>query len=302
MDNLKDMGSAIKAMPQYLELLGKYSVHLNMSQKCMDEFNRKDLITLASLEQEMATGEDAQGNEARHVMTKMTPILARSNVSTHDRMRLLMLYLISQGGMAPSDLEALLNKANLNLDDKNTVSNLFHIGVRIMSEGRKKKKAKASKGKKVQKDEDVPYELSRFVPVVKTTLENLIAGTLSPEGFPGTKGDGSNLTAAAPVVNLKKGGVAPKFAGKKPAAQPVGNRVIVFICGGMTYSEIRSVYEVSKKRNRACYIGSTHIITPATFIDELKRIKPLNTVSGPTPSSSTTTTSSAAATTASSGH
>ncbi|CAO1624396.1 unnamed protein product [Parajaminaea phylloscopi] len=47
-------------------------------------------------------------------------------------------------------------------------------------------------------------------------------------------------------------------------------RVIVFVAGGMTYSEMRSVYQISQKMNKDGYIGSSHVFTPETFINALK--------------------------------
>lgn len=47
-------------------------------------------------------------------------------------------------------------------------------------------------------------------------------------------------------------------------------RVLVFVAGGMTYSEIRSVYEISRKYNKDGYIGSSDVLTPEAFIDALK--------------------------------
>jgi len=48
-----------------------------------------------------------------------------------------------------------------------------------------------------------------------------------------------------------------------------GSRVIVFIIGGMTWSEVRTVYEMTKLEGREFVIGSTHVLTPNTLIDEV---------------------------------
>lgn len=58
-------------------------------------------------------------------------------------------------------------------------------------------------------------------------------------------------------------------------------RVIVFVAGGMTYSEMRSLYQLSQKMNKDGYIGSSHIFTPESFIDSLKNFgKAGNVLSG----------------------
>jgi len=49
-------------------------------------------------------------------------------------------------------------------------------------------------------------------------------------------------------------------------------RFVVFIAGGMTYSEARSVYEVSGDKSKNCYIGSTQFLTPQSFVHELNTL------------------------------
>ena len=50
--------------------------------------------------------------------------------------------------------------------------------------------------------------------------------------------------------------------------------VIVFIAGGMTFSEARVIYQVSEKRNKNIYFGSTDYLTPDKFCADLLALKP----------------------------
>lgn len=50
-NSLAEMSEAMKAMPQYQEMLGKYSLHINMANQCMKVFNQKNLTKIAGLEQ-----------------------------------------------------------------------------------------------------------------------------------------------------------------------------------------------------------------------------------------------------------
>lgn len=62
-----------------------------------------------------------------------------------------------------------------------------------------------------------------------------------------------------------------------------GSRIILFSLGGMTYSEVRSAYEISKEAQRDLYFGSTFVYNPTQFIDVLKELHktdlPTNVVS-----------------------
>jgi len=47
-------------------------------------------------------------------------------------------------------------------------------------------------------------------------------------------------------------------------------RLLVFVAGGMTYSEMRDAYLLSSQLGKDIIIGSTHTLTPRQFIDDLK--------------------------------
>ncbi|KAJ1737638.1 syntaxin binding protein 1 [Coemansia sp. Benny D160-2] len=51
-----------------------------------------------------------------------------------------------------------------------------------------------------------------------------------------------------------------------------GGVLVIYIAGGVTLSEMRTVYEIARTFNRQVYIGSTHIITPRGFVDDLKSL------------------------------
>lgn len=50
---------------------------------------------------------------------------------------------------------------------------------------------------------------------------------------------------------------------------PTTPRLIIFIAGGVTYSEIREVYDISNRTQREIVLCSSHTVTGEQFIAEL---------------------------------
>jgi len=145
--SLKEMAEAMKQMPQFQEMLSKYSLHINLAGQCMKIFGEKELLKVASLEQEMATGEDAEGKEVKaiNILKEMPSILENPNRVVEDKIRLLMLYIISQEGIKETDRKRLLELANLKSETE--IVNLRYLGISL-SAPQKKTKQKIDKSKK----------------------------------------------------------------------------------------------------------------------------------------------------------
>ncbi|KAJ1958431.1 syntaxin binding protein 1 [Linderina pennispora] len=74
------------------------------------------------------------------------------------------------------------------------------------------------------------------------------------------------------VVNLNKLGI-PTTRDQEPLEQDAAQgTIILYVAGGMTYSEMRTAYEVAEETERNIFIGSTHIITPLGFLEDLKTL------------------------------
>ena len=285
--SLKDMAAIVRAMPQYFELLNKYITHMTIAGDCMAQYNKRRLAEMAAIEQDLATGFDAQGNEPKNVMNRLPPFLEDPNVSVEDKVRLLMLFIISQDGIKDSDRQRMMKYAKLSPEDQAIIGNLGYLGVTLTKKVVRDKKKQKHKKNPAPMSDEVPYELSRFVPRIKGVLQSLVAGDLSETDYPYLGGDKDGAAPAGTEDKKKKRSLkaTAKWADKSKTAagaaaaagqgddyvgaSDADQRFIVFVAGGMTYSESRSVYEVAAATSKNCYIGSTQFFTPTTFVQEL---------------------------------
>ena len=108
--------------------------------------------------------------------------------------------------------------------------------------------------------------MSRWTPMVKDIVEEAIEDKLDNNHFPFLGGQRQNSKGAAPTSN--RYGNWHKDKKDQTAAKTVP-RILVFIAGGTTYSEMRAGYEVSAdKKNWEIVMGECfgHYFSQNTII------------------------------------
>ncbi|RKP09734.1 Sec1-like protein [Thamnocephalis sphaerospora] len=276
--SLGDMKRILADLPQFQELKAKYSVHISLAQECMNLFERQKLPMIGEVEQDMACRETPEGEYPKKLVERLLPLLDDSTISESNKLRLIMQYVLYKNGLRWEDRYRLQQHANLSAKDVECIENLELLHTRVNKSGNKgiKNIRMPKMGRK--KVEDVPYELSRYTPEIKKILEAQANGTVNDAEFPYTREvrpSELNEQAKKTVQSLRSTKPSwQKSAQERSEAKPVtGGRLIVFVAGGITYSEMRSVYEVGQKYGRDVLIGSTHIITPKQFMHDLCRLR-----------------------------
>ncbi|KIP07104.1 hypothetical protein PHLGIDRAFT_35581 [Phlebiopsis gigantea 11061_1 CR5-6] len=272
--NLNDMKDMLANLPQFQEQREKFSLHLNIAQECMGIFERAKLPAIATVEQNCATGVTAEGKTPKTLVEEMVPLLDGRDVHNINKVRIIALYIQHRDGVPDEDRRRLYQHARLSLAEQDAVNALVHLGLRI-SRGPTDKDIKKKLKQKTSTDEE--YDLSRYKPLLRTVLEDHVGNKLDPTMFPYVKDQPS--LAAAPSLRATPSTGATSLRSAKPswhrAARPgasseVKPRLLVFVVGGMTYSEMREAYLLSKSLNKDIIIGSTHAATPREFVDDLK--------------------------------
>lgn len=63
-----------------------------------------------------------------------------------------------------------------------------------------------------------------------------------------------------------------KYSSRRMNAGPVKTRMIVFVAGGVCFSELRAAQEIMSKGGQEIIVGGTSFVNPTTFIDNLKTL------------------------------
>ncbi|XP_046343859.1 syntaxin-binding protein 1-like isoform X2 [Haliotis rufescens] len=115
------------------------------------------------------------------------------------------------------------------------------------------------------------YQLSRWTPYLKDILEDAIDEKLDGKHFTFLSGGVSRSAMSARSVPSARYGHWHKEKGQSSARS--GPRLMVFIMGGMTYSEMRCAYEVTQSvKNWEVLIGATSVLTPEGFLSDLRDV------------------------------
>lgn len=262
LNTIRDM---LAGMDSYATGKDKYSLYINMAQECMQKFEKTNLPATAQVEQNCATGVTAVGKTTRDVLEAMIPLLDDEKIPEQDRLRMLMIYVIFKNGIFADDRSKLLRHANISRGLSEALLNLDLLGVPPTKDSRNKRR-KEKRQSPVSVDE--AFELSRYTPKLMEVLEDHLSGALDPIQYPYTRDvppdpEIRNTTGAQGSLRTNR----PAWAKGRTQVDIQRQRIIVFVAGGATYSEIRSAYSVSETQNRDVILGCSNVVTPNDWLE-----------------------------------
>ncbi|BFZ56686.1 hypothetical protein PYCC9005_003734 [Savitreella phatthalungensis] len=303
--NLNTIRNMLAGMDSYASGKDKYSLYITMAQECMQLFESRQMPLTGIIEQNCATGRTAEGKNVRGLLEAMLPLLDDQNISGEDRARMLLTYVIYKWGLFPDDRRKLSTHAQLPSKFRAALDNLDLVGVPPSRDPRGRASRKAAQAAQFQQqagsrrssvdEQEAAFELSRYEPAIKTAVRELVRGGLSNELWPYVK-DGPNsptaqlngsasMLASHSAAGARPGAIGlashsgslrtnrPAWAKGRSMTETPKQRIIVFVAGGATYSEVRSVYELSRETNRDVYLGATNVVTPGEWLGVLSGLR-----------------------------
>jgi len=285
--SLAQLASALKELPEYREVMSKLSQHMNIAHECMDKLKRDNLLDLGDVEQTFATGKDDEG---RTVPLSETIRRCESSMLSirdpKDRLRLMLIATISQGGLSHSDKDRLLRAAQLGRKEMQTLESIAQLGLSTVNNKSGRSSTKESKkgflgslrnrsGSIDSYDEDNEYTSMRYAPPLRKLMKELVSNQLSLDDYPSVipmpPMASSSVTGIASSAR-RRSSVGKARTKGNGATHYVGGRNIVFMVGGLSFGELRVIRDVMERESREIIAGATKFISPGEFIDDLKTL------------------------------
>jgi len=132
--SLSQMASALKALPEYQEVMGKLSQHMHLSHQCMDKFTANSLLDLADVEQTLATGKDEDGKSPKlgDIIDKAENLLIKMK-NIEDKLRLILVACIACNGLRAQDKRRLQGAAELDRRELRVLETLEIFGLAVLN-------------------------------------------------------------------------------------------------------------------------------------------------------------------------
>ncbi|CAL8106047.1 unnamed protein product [Calicophoron daubneyi] len=277
--SMRDLSQMLKKMPQYQKELSMYSTHFHLAEDCMQTY-QNHANKLCNVEQDLAMGTNAEGERIKDHMRTMVPILIDQTISAYDKLRIIYLYVVQRCGISEENLAKLMQPAQIPSNQTCIIRNLSLLGVPVIQDaassgiGRRKVPQPYLPGNRKPREDGPRYQMSRWTPYIKDLMEDACEDKLDPklfQYFGGGPVRGPGARAGAAPMSARYG----LWHRDKSQQARSGPRLIFFVIGGVSYSEMRCAYEVMNTtagKQWDIIVGGTHVLVPEGYLSDLEKL------------------------------
>ncbi|XP_074979846.1 syntaxin-binding protein 2-like [Caretta caretta] len=180
-------------------------------------------------DKDLAMGTDVDGKKIKDPMKIILPVLLDPSVQAYDKIRIILIYIFLKNGVDKENLTKLIQHANIQ-QQRDIINNLQFLGISLTPGS-----GQLRPERKVRLESS--YQLSRWTPMLKDIMEDIIEDKLDKNLWPFLSDPVPTTSSQAAVRHWQK---------NKPAAEyRTGPRLIIYVLGGVSMSEMRCAYEVT---------------------------------------------------------
>ncbi|XP_029285884.1 syntaxin-binding protein 3 [Cottoperca gobio] len=257
---INTLAQMMKKMPAFRKHVTEKTIHLQLAEDCMQYYSN-NVEKLCKAEQDLAVGSDVEGVKVKDPMRTLLPVLLHP-YSSPDKIRAVLLYIFSLSGTTNENLSKLIQHVKIE-DQQEFILNWKELGVPIIISP----SFFSRKPTRRDRSQEETYNLSRWTPVIKDVMEDAVENKLDVKEWP--------HLSESPAAWNGSGAISARQKHKASSQDErrTGSRLIVFVLGGISYSEMRCAYEVTQAvKSCEVIIGSSHILTPTSLLNDIKAL------------------------------
>lgn len=278
---VSDVRNMLAALPKFVKERDAASLSLDIAMACMEAIEKGNLKQLCEFEQTAVLNSLPMNSEEIDnpnlsleglLADSLVQILAKAPLQA--KLRALCIYVLHRGGLCPQDWERLMAHSHLSQSDVDICLGLQCLGIpMIRPVGTQPRVMKTI----ASEEPEQPLLYARIRPAVYNLAERAVKEGL-PEEFP-YAGERPSKTEeavnlASSLRNPRQRATWARSVAKKPEKPPQSRTsLIVFVLGGVTAAESASIYKLSDKEAQQILIGGDDLVTPAKYLDFLRKMK-----------------------------
>jgi len=256
-----DLQEAEKGVKKFVRITNSCSLHFALSSVIINLCEKLYIPNLMEIEQMLVTGLDDRNKSVaqRKIWKSLSHFMKSHTLTKKAKLRLFMIYIITRGGITERQMSIFVKIGKFSDWDQNVIKNLAMLGVDSSSKEQRFKMSKyyADIQSRAIKLNQTNYIQARYEPLLSVFLKKLHDAVLSAHDFPWYAD-----------VNFRDSEDSMGDDGFDRS------RIIVFVIGGVCWSEVRMCHMLSEELGRHIYLGSSFIASPTQFMTLLGGLTP----------------------------